>query len=204
MKTRDKILTTARQLFNEQGAHRVSAKNVAATLGISDGNLRYHFRTKEDLIYGLYIGLVEQLNQKFDQYQTNPTLSGVWEALQFTFAQFVEYRFLLLDFAGVMRQYSSIRTHYQTLHQLRQQQFTNTVNQLRKASILRQDIPQQQYQHLATHFTVVSDFWLAHAEILHQEDAAAQRSHFARLAFSLLFPYLTEAGQREYQQLIVQ
>lgn len=203
MNTRDKILTTARRLFNERGTQRVSAKNVAATLGISDGNLRYHFRTKEDLVYGLYMTLVEQLNQKFNQYQTSPTLSGMWEALQFTFAQFVEYRFLLLDFTGIMRQYSSIRTHYQALHQLRRQQFTDTVDELRNTGILRQDIPPQQYQHLATHFTIVSDFWLAHAEILHQKDAAAQRSHFTHLAFSLLFPYLTEAGQQEYQQLAV-
>ena len=201
MKTREKILATALQLFNEQGLNQVSAKTIAAHMGISDGNLRYHFRTKQDIVYGLYITLVEQLDREFDQYEEEVRLVDVFQSLYFTFVQFTKYRFLLLDFTGVMRQYPTIRTHYQGLYRVRQQQFSEVVRKLVDAGIFRQDIGQQQYEHLGVHFNIISDFWLSHAEILHSEDVVDQLPHFTRLTFSLVFPYLTEAGQLAYQSL---
>ena len=203
MKTREKVLATALQLFNEHGIHQVSAKAVAAHLGISDGNLRYHFRTKEDIVHHLYMTLVERLNQKFDQYQTHITLSDMYQALRFTFAQFVEYRFLFLDFTGIMRQYPVIRTHYQMLYTMRHQQFLKAIEKLTEAGIFRRDIDQRQYQYLTAHFNIISDFWLSHVEILYPGDTIDQLPHFTRLTFSLVLPYLTEAGRQEYQRLPV-
>ena len=200
MKTRDRILSMARQLFNEEGVNQVSAKAIAARLNISDGNLRYHFRTKEDIIYGLYQALVEQLNQQFDQYRQRISLSGMFQALHFTFTQFEQYRFLLLNFTDIMRQYATIRNHYQQLYQARQQQFLGAVKQLIGAGIFREEISEQQYKHLMAHFNIVSDFWLAHAEILYRGQGN-QLTHFTHLTFSLVVPYLTEAGLREYDQL---
>ena len=169
---------------------------------ISDGNLRYHFRTKEDILYALYLDLVAQLNEAFDQHQRNPaTLSSVSQALHYTFDQFVAYRFLLLDFTEIMRQYASIRNHYQTLYRLRQQQFEQVVEGLKLSGTLRDDIDRQQYANLAAHFNIVSDFWLAHAEILYPKDATNHLAHFARITLSLMVPYLTEKGRKEYDLL---
>ena len=180
----------------------MSAKTIAARMKISDGNLRYHFRTKEDILYALYLDLVEQLNQAFDQHQRNPaTLSSMYQALHYTFDQFVAYRFLLLDFTEIMRQYSSIRNHYQTLYRLRQQQFERVIEDLKLSGTLRNDINIQQYTNLAAHFNIVSDFWLAHAEILYPEDATNHLAHFAQVAFSLMVPYLTKEGRKEYDLL---
>ncbi|MGB3779056.1 MAG: TetR/AcrR family transcriptional regulator, partial [Tunicatimonas sp.] len=183
--------------MNEQGVNQVSAKTIATRMGISDGNLRYHFRTKEDILYALYLGLVEQLDQAFKQHQRNPaTLSSMNRALLYTFDQFVAYRFILLDFTEIMRQYASIRTHYQALYQLRQQQFEQVIKDLKSSGTLRNDINKQQYTNLAAHFNIVSDFWLAHAEILYPEDATNHLAHFAQVAFSLIMPYLTEKGRK--------
>ena len=46
----DRILETARALFNERGYNEVSMRNIADTLKISVGNLTYHFKRKEDLV----------------------------------------------------------------------------------------------------------------------------------------------------------
>ena len=202
MNTRQKILKTALKLLNEHGVNQVSAKTIAARMKISDGNLRYHFRTKEDILYALYLDLVKQLNQAFDQHQRNlATLSSMYRALVYTFNQFAAYRFLLLDFTEIMRQYSSIRNHYQTLYRLRQQQFERVIEDLKLSGTLRNDINKQQYTNLAVHFNIVSDFWLAHAEILYPEDATNHLAHFAQVAFSLMVPYLTKEGRKEYDLL---
>lgn len=51
--TRSEILKTAQQLFNERGYHEVTTRDIAETLGISKGNLTYHFKKKEEIIEAL-------------------------------------------------------------------------------------------------------------------------------------------------------
>ena len=47
---REDIITTATALFNKRGYHRVGMRDIAADLGISTGNLTYHFPQKKDLL----------------------------------------------------------------------------------------------------------------------------------------------------------
>jgi AcrR family transcriptional regulator len=90
MNTRDKIIDTALQLFNAQGTGAVSTNHIAATAGISPGNLYYHFRNKEDIILAIF----EQMNgYGVEQYQrildTYPP--GTVVALENTFVMIQEY-----------------------------------------------------------------------------------------------------------------
>ncbi|MEK1942788.1 MAG: TetR/AcrR family transcriptional regulator, partial [Pseudomonas sp.] len=54
MKTRDRILECALQLFNQQGEPNVSTLEIANELEISPGNLYYHFHGKEPLVMELF------------------------------------------------------------------------------------------------------------------------------------------------------
>lgn len=47
---KSEILETARELFNIRGYNEVSMRSIADALGISVGNLTYHFKKKEDLV----------------------------------------------------------------------------------------------------------------------------------------------------------
>lgn len=51
--TRQAILDTARALFNTHGYNGVSLRDISEALGISKGNLTYHFSKKEEIMEAL-------------------------------------------------------------------------------------------------------------------------------------------------------
>jgi AcrR family transcriptional regulator len=63
---RQRILDTSLELFNERGALAVSTNTIAATLGISAGNLYYHFASKEDIILELWSTRYAQFRPTLD------------------------------------------------------------------------------------------------------------------------------------------
>ncbi|MFN4353940.1 TetR/AcrR family transcriptional regulator [Parvibaculum sp.] len=63
-KTKDKILAASLRLFNENGYDAVTTARIAETVGISEGNLWYHFRTKRDLVKAHQLALFEQIDKR--------------------------------------------------------------------------------------------------------------------------------------------
>jgi|GEM_PF-4394606 len=51
--TKNKILKTAQRLYNQKGLESVSIRGIAAEMGISHGNLMYHYENKEVLTKAL-------------------------------------------------------------------------------------------------------------------------------------------------------
>ena len=81
MNTHNRILATALRLFNQSGTAAVSTNHIADALGISPGNLYYHFRNKEAIIRALF----EQQFAQWDAAYTLPsdhmprwTICGAW------------------------------------------------------------------------------------------------------------------------------
>ena len=50
---RQDILTTAQALFNEKGYRKTTMRDISGSLGISLGNLTYHFHKKEEIMFEL-------------------------------------------------------------------------------------------------------------------------------------------------------
>jgi AcrR family transcriptional regulator len=61
--TRQRILDIARHLFNQRGLNQVGVRDVARAVGISAGNLAYHFPTKDDLVEALANERFERLRE---------------------------------------------------------------------------------------------------------------------------------------------
>jgi AcrR family transcriptional regulator len=78
--TKSKILATALKLFNELGLAKVTLRNIAKKMGISQGNLCYHFKKREDILEALYHQLVTLMDEVVHQAGMSlPTLSSSFQ-----------------------------------------------------------------------------------------------------------------------------
>jgi len=57
--TKEKIIDTSIKLFNEKGCLNTSTRHIADKLGISVGNLYYHFKNKEDILIDIFTNYVK-------------------------------------------------------------------------------------------------------------------------------------------------
>ena len=60
MSTKQKILDTALKLFNETNTQSATTNHIAKEMGISPGNLHYHYKNREEIVFLLY----KQLRQE--------------------------------------------------------------------------------------------------------------------------------------------
>ncbi|NAS98491.1 TetR family transcriptional regulator [Pseudomonas syringae pv. actinidifoliorum] len=102
MKTRDRILECALTLFNQQGEPNVSTLEIANEMGISPGNLYYHFHGKEPLILGLFERFQAELAPLLDppsDARLEP--EDYWMFLHLIVEQLSHYRFLFQDLSNL-------------------------------------------------------------------------------------------------------
>ncbi|AGI22286.1 TetR/AcrR family transcriptional regulator [Pseudomonas sp. MT3] len=102
MKTRDRILECALQLFNEQGEPNVSTLEIATELGISPGNLYYHFHGKEPLVLALFERFQDELAPLLDPPEdVRLGAEDYWLFLHLIVERLAHYRFLFQDLSNL-------------------------------------------------------------------------------------------------------
>jgi AcrR family transcriptional regulator len=203
MNTKEKILAQALQSFNSEGSDQVSLRRIASAIGISHGNLCYHFSNTDVIIEALYFQLVEELNLRFEQIEhAGDNLQELFELSSQTFPLFYRYRFLLLDFTRILRRSKSIRNHFRQLVDFRQRQLSHTLQQLQSNQLLIPERSPGMYERLIQRMLILGDYWLPHAEVHHDGSEEEKIVHYQFLLLSMLEPYFTEKGMQDYDKIV--
>ncbi|VXC11605.1 TetR family transcriptional regulator [Pseudomonas sp. 8Z] len=102
MKTRERILHTALQLFNNLGEPNVSTLEIANELEISPGNLYYHFHGKEPLILELFERFQTEMAPLLDPpANARLDVEDYWLFLHLIVERLAQYRFLFQDLSNL-------------------------------------------------------------------------------------------------------
>ena len=201
--TKDKILATALQLFNEKGSEQISTRHIAEAMGKSVGNLYYHFEDKNAIIMKLYEQLVEKLDQGFEQMQSlEVSLEIMMQAVKFAFTTLYEYRFLMINFVHIMRSIPELKASYQALTQVRKAQFKYTFDQLVAQQMIKEEALEIPFEYLQLQSTILGDFWISEAEILYQGEEKYKVKYFTEMQLYNFYPHLTKAGKTVFKKAI--
>ena len=102
-RTRERIVENSLSLFNRDGAPHVTTADIAVEMGISPGNLYYHFRNKDEIIGELFAAFERRLSQLVSAPRGR--LAGVedlWFFLHLLFEAMWDYRFLYRDLDEIL------------------------------------------------------------------------------------------------------
>ncbi|MEX5448788.1 TetR/AcrR family transcriptional regulator [Stutzerimonas stutzeri] len=102
-KTRDRIIEASLALFNAQGERNVTTNHIAAHLGISPGNLYYHFPNKQAIVAELF----GQYEARVDAFLRLPLARAMQVEdkaiyLEALLGAMWDYRFLHRDLEGLL------------------------------------------------------------------------------------------------------
>lgn len=205
LKTSDRILREALRQFNEQGVEPVSIRTVARGVGISPGNLTYHFKNTDAIIYELYLALVREIDAMLNDLQAQTatlTLATVREQVRATFHVMYRYRFILLDFAHISRRIDAIGRHFRELMVMRRRQFHHFFDYFIQTGILLPEPLPGQYDRLINTSILLGNAWISDAAILFPDaEPKTIFAHYTDLQMGLLVPYLTTKGLAVYREL---
>lgn len=199
MSTKERILSTALELYNSQGIHTITSRHIAAKMAISPGNLHYHFKHTDDIIHTLY----KQLAAEFDIIMEELGSTGKTDLQLFyeyshrSFELVYKYRFILLNFVEIGLRIPSIRKHYQALTERRIGQFKGLFKQLQSGNVFRSDLPESIWETLVTQIFIVADFWLSNNELTLKLKGQQAVSYYSKVFQQMFYPYLTPAVLRK-------
>jgi len=188
MKTKNKILFTALSLFNKRGVKDVTLRQIALEIGISQGNLNYHYKTKADLIAELYYQLVDEMNTEMEKIvQDQAILPFLYKSSLISMQTLYNYRFILQDLYKVLETNDKLKRHYVKLQDLRKQQYLALFDQMIQHKLIREKAFEGEYERLYERMNILGDNWINAAFLFNiPEDSLV--SYYHQLLFEVIFP----------------
>jgi AcrR family transcriptional regulator len=200
MKTRDKIIQASIDLFNEQGERNVTTNHIAAHLGISPGNLYYHFRNKEDIILSIYEEYARDLLLKtFPQVSADvKPLDAILLYMDAVFEMMMKFRFFYSNLPVLLDKNPCLREKYVEVQQSIADRVSQLLLSLREANMMTFD--DDQLSDIVSILRIVNTFWLSFYQTQHVENDMSDAVFYQGVLKILVIirPYITANALPEF------
>ena len=202
MKTKDKILHQGLRLFNESGVDQVSALEISQSLGISYGNLTYHFNKKDEIVLTLYTQMQEELDASMANLVEHLFAETYYLKLVNELFEIVwKYRFIYLNINSLMNQFESIRQAEKSYLLTRKKILNKAKILLIKEGYLHPEVGEN-YQRVIQNLNIVLTAWIIDAKLFSDGSITEKITSYATLFYSIALTHATHKGHKRYQQLI--
>lgn len=204
--TAERIVASALGLFNRFGEPNVAATMVAADLGISPGNLYYHYPGKEDIVNHLFGQYLNDLQALLPASQDVKDLEDAWFFMHSLFELVWRYRFLYRDLNDLLSKYRQLEQQVKQVLANKHASFLTLLKRMTDQGLLTQNATERDSS--ATQMLVMLTWWLSYEYVRDPrhalEDANAQGgvSRGAQQVLGLLLPYLQAQPKAQMTALL--
>ncbi|KRC04284.1 TetR family transcriptional regulator [Hydrogenophaga sp. Root209] len=200
-RTAERILEVTLELFNRFGEPNVSTTLISAELGISPGNLYYHYPAKDELINSLFERYEKALGELLGASEGVRNVEDAWFFLHSLFEIIWAYRFLYRDLNDLLSKNRMLETHFQTVLKDKTRAIRNLLAALSRHNAVTMDA--REMEPTADSMVVVLTYWLSFEYVrdprhaLEPDNAQQALMRGAYHVLNLLAPYL-ESSQRQH------
>ena len=203
MNTKDNINTTANKMFNLHGTKAISTNHIAKEMGISPGNLYYHFRSKNDIIRSIANNFSNELESIFQiQLGTISDFSNNLRSLFNSFFQIQQsYQFLFLEGGHLAKQDPKLLNNYTKLRNLIKKGYHELLSNLVMIKIMKKqslniidDLLDAQW--------IIMWYWINHTVLDRNTYDDLQIKKGIKLSFSIIKPQLTSIGKIAFEKTL--
>ena len=193
-RTAERILEVALVMFNRLGEPNVSTTAISTEMGISPGNLYYHFPAKDTLINALFDRYRQSVGPLLDAAGDVRHVEDAWLFFHMLFELLWEHRFLYRDLNDLLSKNRHLETQFQELLDHKSRAVRQVLDGLNRGGALRAD--SRELDPVATAMVVVLTYWLSYEYVrdprhaLEPEAAGAALLRGAFHVLSLVMPYL--------------
>lgn len=200
-KTKDKILAASLRLFNENGYDAVTTARIAEAVGISEGNLWYHFRTKRDLVKAHQLALFEQIDKRLAITSTPETVLENYALFnRAVFEEVWTYQYLYRDQAEYGRTSPELEDKVHNVYEMTTAMLIRFFRHMIEAGHL--SMPEDELAPLADNTWMVIRYWpsfLRETRRVVKLDKAALNAGI-RHHFALFETHLTAQARRYFEK----
>jgi AcrR family transcriptional regulator len=199
--TRQRILDCALAMFNAQGEPTVTTNHIADELGISPGNLYYHFRNKDDIIEQLFTRYETRMDAALAPPDGRlPGLEDIWLQLHGVFECIWDYRFLYRDLLEILSRSRRLRIRFARILGRADDRAHVVLRGLAQADVIR--ATPAEIDAAATSLLVLATFWLNYATLRGDRDERRAVHEGIVQVMMLIAPFLRDAERVHLNQLI--
>ena len=201
--TYSRIVEASLMLFNEEGERNISTNHIAAHLGISPGNLYYHFRNKDEIIVQLFKRYSEDLLQYLHRVVLPENVCDAIRYMAGIYDVMWRYRFLFSDVNALLaRSAELLGEHNNFTHAKVSPLLVELLTQLNKEGIIRADATAM--NDLALNIWMITKYWFDFDGSLRGRAKLTEDSKVrgVQRTLSLLRPYLIENQVGEFDQTL--
>lgn len=202
-KNRERILSVSVDLFNQSGVVAVTTNHIASHLGISPGNLYFHFRNKEEIIRELFDRMC---NDTYDVWMPNKKLTvydSPIELIERTYEIFWTYRFFHREMYHLRRKDPVLARKWKSHINKTVRLLLATYSHWVKAGVMKKIDDPREMQMIADVVLITSSSFLQFFES--PEKPATRRTIRQGVDHILRFlrPYHTEGRQQEVSERLL-
>ena len=209
-RTAERILDTTLDLFNRLGEPNVSTTLISAEMGISPGNLYYHYPAKEELITKLFDRYDQALTELLRAADEVADVEDAWLFFHMLFELIWDYRFLYRDLNELLSNNRRLETHFPFVLQRKTkavQAVLDGIGRSRTGSPSPLALAGRDAGPMAAAMTVLLTYWLSYEYVknprkaLEPESAGPALLRGAFHVLTLLAPYLDDDGRQHLDAL---
>ena len=191
------ILDTACDIFNQQGFVNTRIAHIAEAVGISSGNLAYHFKNTHEILAAVFSELKEKQVAILSDILLTPLFQNFNRYLSESFQLQHRYLFFYAEMLPLMRISSTITGDYQQHIRWQEIQFELLLQAYQARGAFRADLPAESFSQLAILLRRSIDSWWMSRLTEGKEMNGAE--DFCDDIWGIFQPYFSDSGLKEYQ-----